>query len=33
MPLRGVVSWAEVFWEDLPPAVQEQYPGPANSEL
>lgn len=28
MPLRGVVSWAEVFWEDLPPAVQEQYPGP-----
>ena len=33
MPLRGVVSWAEAFWEDLPPAVQEQYPGPANSEL
>lgn len=33
MPLRGVVSWAEVIWEDLPPAVREQYPAPAQSEL
>ena len=31
MPLRGVVSWAEVIWEDLPPAVREQYPAPAQS--
>ena len=33
MPLRGVVSWAEVIWEDLPPAVRGQYPAPAQSEL
>ena len=24
-PLRGVVTWAEVQYEELPPAVQEQY--------
>lgn len=28
MPLRGVVSWAEVFWPDLPEAVQANYPAP-----
>ena len=29
MPLRGVVSWSEVLWPDLPAAVQACYPAPA----
>lgn len=29
MPLRGVVSWSEVLWPDLPAAVQAYYPAPA----
>ena len=28
MPLRGVISWAEVIWSDLPEAVQQYYPVP-----
>lgn len=28
MPLRGVISWAEVIWSDLPEAVQQYYPAP-----
>ena len=29
LPLRGVVSWEEVAYDDLPAAVQEQYGRPA----
>lgn len=33
MPVRGVVSWAEVFWDELPEAVREQYSAPAQDEI
>ena len=31
-PVRGVVRWTEVSYEDLPTAVQKQFPSPGESQ-
>ena len=30
MPIRGVLDWSEVQYDELPPAVQAHYTAPAN---
>ena len=30
-PLRGVLEWSEVQYDELPPAVQERYAAPVNN--